>query len=213
MPESVSLDNKKNIVGLSNVVISEIDDTIFVNTKLEVEDGIKGSLSFYVNDGQRIASTGENIKYDNITKQLYVSRLKVDELSSDDELFIPTLRVDNFTSKITVSNSIAFRSKFQEDRFPYKFRLWSDPQTNKESLLLITDDYENKKLRGALEINGDRFCFRQTINFLLSAPFTAVGFSGDRKGDLRIDENYVYVCCKDYDGTSKIWKRSPLLDW
>lgn len=44
-------------------------------------------------------------------------------------------------------------------------------------------------------------------------PSANTGSSGDTDGMITWDENYIYVCTADYDGTSAIWKRVALSTW
>ena len=39
-------------------------------------------------------------------------------------------------------------------------------------------------------------------------PATAIGAAGDLAGMFSFDNDYIYVCVADYDGTTKIWKRT-----
>ena len=46
------------------------------------------------------------------------------------------------------------------------------------------------------------------------APSTAKGIAGDRQGDVRFDNNYVYYCTANWtNGVADIWKRSELTSW
>ena len=50
------------------------------------------------------------------------------------------------------------------------------------------------------------------------APSTAKGIAGDRKGDIRFDNNYIYYCTANWVNASPnpqpdIWKRSELTTW
>ena len=38
-------------------------------------------------------------------------------------------------------------------------------------------------------------------------PTSAVGASGDSKGDIAYDTNYIHLCTANYDGSASIWKR------
>ena len=46
-----------------------------------------------------------------------------------------------------------------------------------------------------------------------SAPATAVGIAGDTQGDIVGDDNYIYYCIADYDGSTAIWKRTAISTW
>lgn len=44
-------------------------------------------------------------------------------------------------------------------------------------------------------------------------PATATGASGDKQGMITWDENYMYVCIADYDGSTAIWRRCSANIW
>ena len=46
-----------------------------------------------------------------------------------------------------------------------------------------------------------------------TAPATSVGASGDTQGDIAFDDDYMYYCFGEYDGSSTIWKRTALTTW
>lgn len=46
-----------------------------------------------------------------------------------------------------------------------------------------------------------------------SPPATAVGASGDVQGDIAADDDYIYYCTADYDGSTAIWKRAAISTW
>ena len=39
------------------------------------------------------------------------------------------------------------------------------------------------------------------------------GVKGDKKGDIKADNEHLYICVKDYDGVSKIWRRTFISEW
>lgn len=45
------------------------------------------------------------------------------------------------------------------------------------------------------------------------APSTAVGDASDVAGMLARDDDYLYVCIANYDGSTNIWKRTALNTW
>ena len=49
---------------------------------------------------------------------------------------------------------------------------------------------------------GDLYSRYQT-----SVPDNASGTSGDTAGMYAVDENWLYYCFADYDGSSEIWRR------
>jgi len=44
-------------------------------------------------------------------------------------------------------------------------------------------------------------------------PGSAVGSAGDVTGDIAFDDDYIYYCTADHDGSTAIWKRSALSTW
>ena len=46
-----------------------------------------------------------------------------------------------------------------------------------------------------------------------STPVSANGASGDTKGDIAWDANYIYVCTADYNGATAVWKRTAISTW
>lgn len=44
-------------------------------------------------------------------------------------------------------------------------------------------------------------------------PLTSVGASGDIEGDIAFDDDYMYYCTADYDGSTAVWKRTALSTW
>jgi len=48
----------------------------------------------------------------------------------------------------------------------------------------------------------------QTTGFQIRTPATSVGEDGDLAGMIGYDNDYIYVCVADYDGTTSIWKRT-----
>ena len=44
-------------------------------------------------------------------------------------------------------------------------------------------------------------------NIAASPPTTAIGATGDRRGNIRANSTYLYYCSNNYDGTANVWKR------
>lgn len=51
------------------------------------------------------------------------------------------------------------------------------------------------------------------VSVKTAPPSSSVGSIGDRKGDIAYDDNFMYVCIANYDGTSSIWIKSQLTSW
>ena len=45
------------------------------------------------------------------------------------------------------------------------------------------------------------------------APVTSIGEPDDKQGDIAFDDDYIYYCTADYDGSTAIWKRTALSTW
>lgn len=45
------------------------------------------------------------------------------------------------------------------------------------------------------------------------APASSLGDNGDTQGDIAFDDNYIYYCTANYDGSTVIWKRTALSTW
>ena len=45
------------------------------------------------------------------------------------------------------------------------------------------------------------------------APASAIGAAGDTLGMVAWDNDYIYVCTADYDGSAAIWRRSAISTW
>jgi hypothetical protein len=46
--------------------------------------------------------------------------------------------------------------------------------------------------------------------YVQSVPTSPAGKSGDEKGMIAVDEDYVYICVADFDESTVIWKRIEL---
>jgi hypothetical protein len=56
----------------------------------------------------------------------------------------------------------------------------------------------------------------ETSRFLITnstAPTTSIGAEGDLKGEVVLDDDYLYHCIADFDGSTAIWKRVELSTW
>jgi hypothetical protein len=64
--------------------------------------------------------------------------------------------------------------------------------------------------------NGEGHIIADTNSMIIadtSTPSSATGASGDLKGMVAWDDNYIYVCTADYDGSTPIWKRAAIATW
>jgi hypothetical protein len=58
---------------------------------------------------------------------------------------------------------------------------------------------------GVVAINSDSLVITTP-----KTPATSAGVSGDKRGMIAYDANYIYVCVANYDASTVIWKRATL---
>jgi hypothetical protein len=219
------------LVGISNIVVSEIDGKIFINNTNQIESGIKGSLGVYTQDGQELGSTGLQCVWNETSNTLEVYSLKAEQLAlgylkvSDliDTRYIKVsdfvesrfVKVSEFieTPKLSVDNWFGFKSKVQENQHPFKIKIRVNPDTNTETLCFITNEYSNTTSKIAFALDDERVCINNYLNLKPKTVTTSEGCVGDASGDVAVDENYFYYCIKNFDGTSKIWRRCEMKEW
>lgn len=213
MKNQVNLSSIKTIAGLSNIVISEIDETLYINSKMQIEDGIEGSVALYKKDGQIISCTGKNLCYNYNTETLSLDNLDVKNIK------VNNLRYDYSkadyceATKLSVVNWLGFVSVDYANCQPFKFQNNKSKATGKETLVLFANDYSKEKARVCYAVDDERFYHRTRVNLVPSMVNTPYGVEGDLRGDIKIDDNFFYYCFKDFDGHSKIWKRTRFEDW
>lgn len=76
--------------------------------------------------------------------------------------------------------------------------------TTNGELILLRDDSSSI----TVDIDGRYLTYGNQ-----GAPSTSVGASGDTEGDIAFDDDYMYYCTADYDGSTAIWKRTALSTW
>lgn len=81
----------------------------------------------------------------------------------------------------------------------------SDDNPSENGILLWDDDAGYPVVS-----NSDAFI---QIVMKQAAPTANTGSSGDKDGMISWDDNYIYICTADHDGTTAIWKRVALSTW
>jgi hypothetical protein len=85
---------------------------------------------------------------------------------------------------------------------------------DKETLLLIANEYKEDTVPKVLmSFEDERVRFLTRPNIVSRTIQSSVGEKDDIKGDIAVDENFIYYCIQNFDGMSKIWKRSPMSHW
>ena len=147
-------------------------------------------MTFYSKDGYQLSSAGDSVTFDPEKKTLTVTNLVSTQILNE----------------VSYLKRIHLISTIKENLTPFKIRLVPNNDSGKEKLIIIADDYDDKKTHGVLELDGDRISVKQVLNLTLSTP-SVVGSINDRVGDIRVDANHLYFCYKLYDGHSIIWKK------
>lgn len=296
MSENIYISEGKELLGLSNIVVSEVDGKIYINSSLQIDKSIKGSLAIYSKDDSSLligsgadciwnkddkvlevinvesrsitseqlktklvltdciestaietdsiklnyADAGyikaECLKVDSIVTEAVTSvhnkleRIESEFLNVSDSLksrytdsdFIKSECIECISVTSEVSKSDFMESdKFVIDRWigfkstksssdAFKINIIVHPQSGKEILAVRSENNKSSLIMGFEE---DRIIFAKTTNLQQRSVPTSLGTPGDTRGDFCVDESFVYYCIKDYDGLSKIWKRSPLENW
>jgi hypothetical protein len=233
MSDTVILKDGKELIGFSNISISEIDNKIFINNTSQVEESIQGSLAMYVSDGTHLAGSGVhctwdkgdfmltvlNLKTGNLgSKEISAEKIITEDIKSKDVLseavVSSTIKCDySLTNKAAINNWLGFYSEQVPGTVPFKLAVDFNPRTNKEVLLFTSNDYSPDVKPSLIMGIEDKRMYINGLNLLPKTISTSVGEEGDLKGDIAVDENFLYVCVNDFDGKSKIWKRSKLESW
>ena len=222
----ISID--KEIIGLGNIVISDIDGKIFINNTNQIDAGVKNSLAVYSSDGQSLTGSGLKCQWDRETGTLYIDSIESKKLScpdiSNENISSKKITAENIDTeylraehlyvkdyadslKFAVKNWLGFTSKDDNSITPFKIKNIFNPETEKETLGIITNDYLKGKTKVSLGIDDERIYFKNILNLKEDKIESAVGKEGDLKGDFVFDGENIYYCTKNYDGESSIWKR------
>ena len=175
------------IVALGNISVSEVDGTIYIaNTNL-VSPGVPGTLAVYANNQGALESAGNELCWDALSSTLSCK-------------FIATNNISLITNNKTQSSFEIWTEEWQ----PGLERLIISTKSSKDQEYAVTLDHQHRlKLRGRLNL-------KPTLK-----PIKAIGSVGDQKGDMAVDEYYIYYCRRDYNGKYNIWSRWAVteLDW
>jgi hypothetical protein len=186
MDNKIILKDGKNLIGVSSIVISELENSIYINNSSEITNGSSGSLAFYQSDNSStLYGTGETCNWNPFSSTLTSTNIKITD----------TIKLSDFEIKV-VSNEATnkyFRNSLKQT--------------------LIIDTFNSTKKCIAIAVDNSRVYLNSITNIKSKTIESSVGNLGDLAGDIAIDENYVCYCTKDFDGVSNIWKRSKLVTW
>jgi len=228
MADKIILKDGKELIGIANVILSEVDDKIYINNASSIESSIKGSLAVYYDDEtSQLMGSGPKLIWNKDTNTLEVDTISSGTSMSDRvvTLVIETQAIttnavntqsvdsDYSTSKkVAVENWFGFHSKIKPNNHPFKFLVKT--RGDKEILLITSNGYTDGPPPSILvAFEDDRIFLKGKTNIAPRTINSSLGEEGDYQGDVAIDEDFIYYCIKDYDGATKIWKRCALTDW
>ena len=227
MNNKIILKDGTVMIGVSGIVISKLDNTIFINNSAQIQEGTEGSLAFYCQDSMStLHSTGDECKWNSETSTLSVNFLVTENLTTKKltahHLITTQLTTENLTTeKLTtnglVTNDINITNRITFNNFEIKERskavLSAFLRNSHRNNLLIEFIDDNRQHNMLIAIDKERTYLNCNLNMKSKTIVSSTGCDGDLKGDIAVDENFIYHCTKDYDGISNIWKRSTLTSW
>lgn len=78
----------------------------------------------------------------------------------------------------------------------------------------INDNFDELYTALTLDTDGDVTVNNDSLIIATSkTPASVTGSSGDKKGMIAWDNDYIYVCIANYDGSTAIWRRSSAVTW
>jgi len=227
----------KEIKGLFNITVSQIDDILFLSNSTVPEPGAIDTFALYADENGKIKSAGIGLTYNNETEILSAPSITSHNIVSNnihtEYLTVrETVQANKVVSEIVETKTIVADSlilnndpsKSKELYINYLNFLKKDGKTrfaaihadyfNNHTLAFITEK-DDGTMGCAIIIDSDqRVKIEQGRLNIKPKPIpSAYGAKGDRAGDLVIDEDYIYYCKKNFNGSSKIWVRSKLEEW
>jgi len=138
------------------------------------------------------------------------------ETLSIDSNAVNTESIDSefiISKKIAAAKWLGFKSKTHPDEYPFKFFV-RENINKKEALLLTSNKYsEDVEPTVLMSFEDTRVSFKGKTNIESRTINSSIGEITDCRGDIAIDDNFIYYCIKDFDGITKIWKRCSLSTW
>jgi len=118
MNNKIILKDGKQIIGVGGIVVSELDNSIFINNSFQIEEGVSGSLAFYCQDGVSVLhSTGESCTWDQYGLTLTSKYIKVDQtLTSTNIKVDDVIKLNQFEFKVRSNDKtdLFFRNSLRD---------------------------------------------------------------------------------------------------
>jgi len=212
MSDKVILKEDKELVGLSDIVISELENKIYVYNTAKVEKSTEGSLAVYSKDNSSmLMGSGADLVWNKEERKLEVFRVESEssfsKIVESNSVVTTDVKSDYAEiNKLQIKKWLTLASANNSDLDSFRISVSIDPITNKEALIIKSNSL-------VMGLEDDKIFLNQTVNIRSKVIDSPIGNSGDLKGDLAVDENFFYYCFQNYDGENKIWKRIAFDDW
>lgn len=212
MNDKVILKENKELVGLADIVVSELENKIYIYNAAKVEKSTEGCLAVYNKDGSStIVGSGSDLTWNKEERKLEVFRIESRSTFSKsiESNSISSVDVKSDYSemnKLKINRWLSLTSEDNLEKDSFRISVSLDPSTNKEALIIKADSL-------VMGLEDDRIFLNQTTNIKSKTVESPIGSDSDMKGDISLDENFFYYCFKNYNGTDVIWKRISFDVW
>lgn len=113
----IILKKNKELIGVSNIVISEIDNKIFINNSNQIHNSTKGSMAVYTEDNcSSLEGAGPSCQWNSETLTLEVTninteksinkRIEAESIQVSDSIHVSNLNTENSINKRIKAESI-----------------------------------------------------------------------------------------------------------
>jgi len=231
----ICLDKNTKIVGLFDIAVSKVDNTIFISNKKINDPGSVNSFALYADEEGRIKPAGIDLTYDtessllksklieasniDIKHTLLVSSIEAGNVDVEHNLKSSNIEVDVLTvnqyldiDSISVNNSFNRCLIFMDNDHSDFSRIHYDNINGHQTLAFLTKK-NNGNLECAVTIDQHQRLElpRGILNLRKDRVIKSrVGTKGDLAGDIFINDGYIYYCKETYDGIRKIWVRTKI---
>lgn len=90
----------------------------------------------------------------------------------------------------------------------------SDPEDSMSPMYLAQfDPVYGNNISPSLTVTNIADVGQLVLGDVIPVPVNAVGTPADKRGMIRVDEEFIYYCVEDYDGANEIWKSIPLTEF
>jgi hypothetical protein len=234
---SVLLDQTTEIVGLFDISVSKVDNTVFVASKHTTEPGAINTFALYADEAGKIKSSGIALTYDDETETLtaptisshginanYVitEYLKVSDNIQTEKITSDHISVKTLVADVLILNNDPEKQKdFEINHLNFLKKegagRFASIHTNffEDHTLAVVTENDDGQTGCALTIDSVQRVTVEDGKLNLKKKrtiFSAVGSKDDKPGDIAIDNEYLYYCTRKFNGVSNIWIRWRMTD-